>query len=36
MPKGDRHDDRDRGIEAAEQQPGDDRVDREIERHHPD
>jgi hypothetical protein len=24
-----------RGIEAAEQQPGDDRVDQEVERNHP-
>jgi hypothetical protein len=33
--EGDRHADRDRGVEAAEQQPGDDRVDREVERDHP-
>jgi hypothetical protein len=28
----DRHADRDRGIKAAEQKPGDDRVDQEAER----
>ena len=33
--EGDRHANCDRGIEAAEQEPGDDRVDRQVERDHP-